>query len=275
MRGHALCMVKWPGCQVVRPIWIQTTSFTRSDRASRDRTPRPPGLALRSWSACPTRPVRAALRRCGAPISSTVAPSRIGPQSMSMSSLHAAGRVAELEASLSEGVGPEAEHRAAAGGEGHQVGAARHDAGDRDRVVAGRVHEDEAALRVGRSAHVDLRRRSGWPAPAARLRRAIFPSTVGDAAGDGFLGEGLRSTSAPCDCRCARHQAIRSSSFSATAGSEARRVSSCSAPVDLGRLAEDRRAAIADELKSTARPSAGFAVIPLSSHPIRRSWCRA
>src|SRR5579875_1258822 len=39
------------------------------------------------------------------------------------------------------------EDRPAAGGEAHDRGAARDDAGDRDRVVAGRVHEDETGAR--------------------------------------------------------------------------------------------------------------------------------
>ena len=46
-------------------------------------------------------------------------------------------------ATLIDGVGPAAEAGAAPGGEDDDVGAARHLAGRRDRVVAGRVHEDQ------------------------------------------------------------------------------------------------------------------------------------
>ena len=116
----------------------------------------------------------------------------MSPQLMSMSSVMRSYS-GVLVASLSDGDGLAAEDRAAAGGEADHVGAAGDLPGRRDRVVAGRVHEDEALGR-DRLGVVETSTRLVVPplatAPSDFSKIVVRPPAL-------LPGEGLLSISPP------------------------------------------------------------------------------
>jgi hypothetical protein len=130
--------------QVQAPRPPQGAGPTSPHPVARARTRSARSRAARSWWRWPEA-VASIRRKMRSPAASTVSlPSTMPPQSMSMSSCcfePQRGVGGQLQAGRRRA----AVGRPAAGGEADQVGAAGHLAGGRHRVVARRVHVDEAA----------------------------------------------------------------------------------------------------------------------------------
>src|SRR6266545_4654629 len=151
---------------------------------------------------------------------------------------------------LDRGHGLAAEHRAAAGGEADEVAAAGHETGDGDGIVPRRVHEDEAARgdRLAVEEHVGHRGGTALGHAAQRLLE-----DRGDAArlvaGGGIVVHALDAAAVPLPPLVAIDELLGHRLADRAADQEVLRA------VDLGRLGEHSRAAVAHEL--VHRPAQG------------------
>ena len=136
-----------------RCLWSCSTTSSRRWSTARIRPRR--SRTLRSWSFCPDAVSRISWKK-RSPASWIVSvPSMIVPQLMSMSSSWC-DEERRVGRELERGRGLAAVGRAAPGGEADHVGAAGHLAGRRHRVVARRVHVDEALRRHRLGVFVDV-----------------------------------------------------------------------------------------------------------------------